>query len=91
MIPTPVSVSWDPRIPVTLRSMRLGTEGGVFPGGLLFLALAQQHQLTDRRVTRQRAEQLAARTTAVGSVKCGGEEKVTAEHYLILLKIVPRC
>ena len=66
MIPTPVSVSWDPRIPVTLRSMRLGTEGGVFPGGLLFLALAQQHQLTDRRVTRQRAEQLAARTTAVG-------------------------
>lgn len=47
---------YDPRVLGTLRNMQLGREGSVFPGGLLFLALEQHHQLTEGRVTSQRAE-----------------------------------
>ena len=42
---------YDPRVLGTLRNTQLGREGSVFPGGLLFLALEQHHQLTEGRVT----------------------------------------
>lgn len=57
---------YDPRVPGTLRNTQRGREGSVFPGGLLFLALERQHQLTEGRVTSQRAEKLAASKTVVG-------------------------
>lgn len=56
----------DPRVQGTLRNTQLGREGSVFPGGLLFLALEQQHKLTEGRVTSQRAESLAVSKRVVG-------------------------